>query len=233
VAAVRRASWALVLVCVAWACGYSVSPRGGFEDPAAVPLPTDLGAFATQNGIEVTWIAEDEIFAVIEGWYLYRAAGEVAPLADAYRRLTPGILVEKAYNDRDIEDGVRYWYRITSVTPALVESLPSEAVSARVDFTAPLPPTNLRAAVEVNPGGGVEVRLHWDPVEDPELRHYNLYRNPADPLLPIITDLFQPAFVDIRVQRGERYVYRVTAVDEVFNESAPSDSVEVEIPLAF
>ncbi len=211
-------------------CGHSVTPRGGFDDPANIPLPEDLGVFPSRGGVSVTWFSEPEIFAVIDGWNLYRARGVGEPTDADYQLQNRDLLVEDAFLDDDVVDGETYWYRMTSVTPAGIESLPTERVRTLVDFTPPPPPLNLEGEAEENPGGGWIIRLRWDPVADPTLRHYNLLRDPPDPLLPVISGLLSPDFIDTRVEAGSTYVYVATSVDDNLNESGPSDPVTVTVP---
>lgn len=219
---------AVILVGAPVACGHSVTSRPPYDDPSRIPLPEDLGVFPAQGSVNVTWFAEPDIFAVIDGWNVYRAVGDEPTDAD-YQRLNADLFIEKEFVDPTVQDGVRYWYRVTSVTPAQVESVPTMAVSVVVDFTPPPAPQNV-VAVAGEAGGSPFVRVTWDEVDDPELRHYNLVRDPPDPLLPVASGLLSPEYLDTRVDRGQRYVYRVFAVDNNLNQSTASDSAQVTVP---
>ena len=90
------------------------------------------------------------------------------------------------------------------------------------DVYPPAAPTDLSAASFDNPKPAID--LIWQPVDDPRLAGYNVYRdngdgnkirlNPAPVLLP--------AFHDDTVTIGQRYRYSVTAVDAKGNESGPA-----------
>jgi fibronectin type 3 domain-containing protein len=74
------------------------------------------------------------------------------------------------------------------------------------------------------------IDLSWEPNSEPDLAGYLVYRqlarpngDPQGPLgkmtpLPIAA----PAYRDVAVAPGQRYIYSVTAVDASGNESAPS-----------
>lgn len=208
-------------------CGHEVVPTEQYRDPSSLPQAEELVGFPTPVGVNIGWLADPAVFAVIDGWWIYRATGENLPPEDAYARITPAVFVESSFIDTNVEDGVLYWYRLTSVSPAGVEGLPTFPVSVRVDYTPPSPPTGLAASVL-----GGSVQLSWD--AHPELlEHFNLYRVPPDPPRiygPLPPDA--PRFVDTGVAGGVAYRYWVTAVDPSLNESAPGETVSVTIPLA-
>ena len=72
--------------------------------------------------------------------------------------------------------------------------------------------------------------MRWRPSPAGDLHHYNLYRDPEDPLTGFITDLTDTTYVDNRVAAGETYRYWVTAVDAGLNESVAGDTVSVTVP---
>lgn len=213
-------------------CGHDVEPDPDYADPASIPVCCEsdpgvaccgLVAFGFAGGIQVDWNAEDTVFRYVDGWYLYRAEGAEEPPAEAYRRLNSMPYVYRGYLDRDIENGAHYWYRLTSVSPAGVESLPTPAVDARPDFTAPTTPTGLVATVV---GGDVE--LAWTASPEADLDHYNVFRDPPFPPF-VFPRAPGPRYVDGYVEPDSTYRYWVTAVDMGFNESAPSETVTVKV----
>ena len=102
--------------------------------------------------------------------------------------------------------------------------------SAPVEFTLrdvfpPPAPTDVTAAALTGENGGYSVDLIWQPVDDPELVGYNVYREalgeaagPREKLTA--TPVAQPAFHDATAQAGVGYRWTVTAVDHKGNESA-------------
>ena len=91
-------------------------------------------------------------------------------------------------------------------------------------------PTNLVTCV-----GDASIVLHWDPVVDPALSGYNVYRSTASsgPFVLQNTSLLpSPGFCDLFVMDGTAYYYQVTAVDSGTNASAVSSIVSA-VPKAF
>jgi hypothetical protein len=101
------------------------------------------------------------------------------------------------------------------------------------DIYPPPPPTDLSAAGFPSPAASstLAVDLIWQPVDDPGLLGYNIYRQPLDAsnspnginqrLNPQPIPL--PAFHDeLPSTTGLRYRYSVTSVDKTGNESAPA-----------
>jgi len=224
----------LLGMAVGAGCGHDVEPTAGFGDPASIPLccATDPGAtccaldaYPFVNGVALSWNSEDRIFAYIDGWVLYRAAGSAAPADTAFRRLNAGLILDRSYVDADVENDADYWYRLASVSPAGVESVPTAAVPVRVDMTPPGAPTGLRAA-GVTPG---EVHLVWDPNPEPDLDHYNVSR---DPELPpsVFFSVPREEFLDRSVTPGATYRYWLRAVDHGLNVSAPGETLTVLVP---
>jgi fibronectin type 3 domain-containing protein len=220
--------WAVSLT----ACGHEVTPTKEYSEPESIPLccTSDgsdaccgLVAYAFSQGIEVTWNSEGSIFTFIDGWLLYRATGDTAPPDSAYHPLFTTPYTYSQYRDAQIVDGVRYWYRLSAVSPAGVESVPSDPAFVRADFTPPLAPTGLSAVF-----GGNGVELSWDASSAVDLDHYNVFRAPDFPPF-VFPQVSAPHYVDPNVVADSTYTYWVTAVDQGLNESAPSETVVVRI----
>jgi len=190
-------------------------------------MAEELTGFSTPVGVNLDWIVDPEVFRIIDGWNIYRAEGNMPPSAEAYRKINTGLFVESMYFDRDVLDGTLYWYRLTSMSPAGVEGLPTDPIAVRVDFSPPSPPTG----VQLEHSGG-RVHVYWD-LHPESLEHFNVFRTPPDPpaffgpVPAILPEYFDPAVVP-----GTTYQYWVTAVDLSLNESAPSETVSVLIPLS-
>lgn len=216
----------LAMACGSLAgCGHSVTPTPDYSERESIPRVQDLFAFSVGGAIELVWDNEPEIFAYVDGFIIYRAAGDTAPQPEAYVRLNDELSLEEGYIDSDVEENTRYWYQITSLSPAGVESLPEGPASARVDRTPPAPPTGLAANA-----GSTSVLLTWDPSPEPDLLHYNLFRIPPDPPR-VIGPLGAPGFTDsFAIVPGDTLRYWVTAVDLSLNESDPGDTLVVIVP---
>ena len=214
-------------------CGHDVTPTDGFDDPSLIPLCCQsdfsqgccgLDGFAFFGGVQLSWNSEDEVFAFIDGWFLYRAEGVAVPAEGDYVRLKDELLQGRDFVDTEVEADKTYWYRLASVTPAGIESVPTNPVEVRIDFTPPDPPTGLQATVDTT-----RVQLVWDPAPEPDFLHYTVTRKPDFP--PIVFFSPQvPTLTDDTVERGLTYQYWVQSVDNGLNRSAPGDTLQVTIP---
>jgi hypothetical protein len=143
--------------------------------------------------------------------------------------------------DRTAVVGRKYRYtakRVRTVTlgdhTLEVQSLPSAEVAVAMnDVFPPEPPVALIAV----PGyaGDTDTQkptidLSWDPDMEPRISGYRVYRRDPDrdasAWKPLGTELTRVAsYRDLDVVAGKRYAYRVTAVSDAGNESAPSGDV--------
>ncbi len=230
----RRFLLVLVLPAGLLGCGTNVEPTGDFNDSGSVPvccasnfsgLCCGIDAFAGFNGVQLSWNSEDEVFAFIDGWILYRAEGDSEPADGDYERINPELILDRSYLDVLVEEGRTYWYRLASITPAGVQSIPTTAISVRPDFEPPEVPTGLTAVVLVVG----QVLLEWDASTASDFDHFNVLRDPEFPDI-VFFSVRIPQFFDDSVEGGKTYTYRVTSVDIGVNESAPSDSVVVTVP---
>jgi hypothetical protein len=129
-------------------------------------------------------------------------------------------------------DGGTYTYtaqRVRTVTLGGHALELRSAVSPAYTFTyrdtfPPRPPTGLVLV----PGGGFgelpSIDLSWEANFDSDMLGYNIYRSTgaADFVRLNPEPVPSPSFRDLHVEPGGQYAYRVTAVDQRHNESAPS-----------
>ena len=99
------------------------------------------------------------------------------------------------------------------------------------DVVPPQPPAGLVAVPGEGFGAPLSIDLSWEPNAETDLLGYNVYRRTGqgefrrinvDPV-PI------PAYRDLKIEAGQAYTYRLTAVDQRGNESLPGTQV-VETP---
>ncbi|MGM0674631.1 MAG: fibronectin type III domain-containing protein, partial [Spirochaetota bacterium] len=202
------------------------------EPPAAV---SELRARVEEESRVVTlsWTAPED--RDLSGFYVYSGPDEEslmrltgAPLAVAEDE-EPGY-TDEGYKERGLQPGRSLVYAVSAVDNSYNES-PRVTVSVTVpDNVAPRPPESL-AARPLRDGG---VRLIWQPLLSFDLGGYRLYRNTAgeamsDGAQAMIAELEPGAnsWTDTGVERGTRYHYHLTAIDESGNESDPSTRVEV------
>jgi hypothetical protein len=148
--------------------------------------------------------------------------------------------------DNSIRFGQVYEYRAQRVARVTVEGKTLELagelsapvrVEAR-DIFPPTVPAGLAAVAATSENGAgntpqYAIDLSWQPVTDPDLSGYIVYRregdaawqriSPAAPLLP-------PAFHDSQVQPGHSYIYAVSAISQGGFESARSAETEESVP---
>jgi hypothetical protein len=229
----RRFRYAVRLVDVEdRAAGFSnyatVTPLSEIAGP-----PTDLRAKLSQTELEVTWQPPTANLsgsapANVLGYNVYRTSG------GATVKLNAQPLAEARYADRQFQFGTPYEYAVRSVSlpnpgappTAAIESDASRAVSITPrDTFAPSAPSSVTVASV----GGI-VSLFWPANPEPDVVGYNVYRATDASAPPEQWTKVTPrpittiTFSDDRVRVGERYYYQITAVDNVGNESARSET---------
>jgi hypothetical protein len=136
--------------------------------------------------------------------------------------------------DKQIQFGQTYEYRaqrlarvsVDGKTLELAGELSSPVRIEASDIFPPAVPTDLAAVATVVQGEAeVAIDLSWQPVADPDLAGYAVYRREGEaawhrisPALPLVG----PAFRDTQVQPGHTYRYAVTSIDQGGHESARS-----------
>ncbi len=135
--------------------------------------------------------------------------------------------------DASVREGDTYTYvaqRVETLTlaghPLEMRSAPSPVATFTYhDVFPPKAPTGLVLV----PGGGFgeppSIDLSWDANLENDVVGYNIYRSSGADIMRVNTDpISVPSFHDVRVEPGQQYTYRVTAVDQRHNESAPGTS---------
>lgn len=147
--------------------------------------------------------------------------------------------------DKNIHFGETYEYRAQRVARVTVEDQELELAGplsepVRVEAIDVFPPNVPRglAAVATAPDqpGGSSIDLSWQPVTNPDLAGYAVYRREStqpegswdriSPVQPVVG----PGFHDANVQPGHTYRYAVTAIDQGGHESARSAPAEETVP---
>lgn len=150
-------------------------------------------------------------------------------------------LSEPPYRDVNFTFGQAYAYYVISVVQYAAAAVESEAsptveVTPRDNFPPPAPTGLVAAVVPATASTPGHVDLSWDISPAPNVAGYNIYRSVANTVFADRWDrlnsspLLTPAFRDIPAVPGKQYFYRVTVVDTFGNESAPSASVNVNLP---
>ena len=100
---------------------YKDSGRFTFEIDMTEALAMNLQAFATDEGIQLTWFQDD--FDTLMGYNVYRSTSE-----DGYYQKLNDVIIPvdtKEFFDDEVEPGTWYYYNFTVVKTDLTESVPS------------------------------------------------------------------------------------------------------------
>jgi hypothetical protein len=111
---------------------------------------------------------------------------------------------------------------------------PTPTGLAAIPGTATPTPTPTPAAPP-QPSAQPSIDLSWQPVSDPDLAGYLVYRQPAaTPNAPFTrltpTPIPGSAFSDLTATPGQTYTYHVTSIDKSGNESSPSNATQETLP---
>jgi len=239
-----------------WYYLVAVDQAGNESEPSAIyeilrpdvtppEAPQGLVAEAIDDGIHLTWTPNSE--QDLAGYFVQRTTRVVREQSEneedqneervegIFFALHASAVSEPVYLDAiDAQSQARYAYHVVAVDQVGNESEPSETVIASMpDTVAPDSP----ALVSIDQIEG-EVILQWQPPLDEDLAGYRLYRvNLASDGSTIkgvqprqIIQIDNKATLEFRDQpeeTGLRYLYHVTAIDEVPNESDPSGYLQV------
>jgi hypothetical protein len=194
--------------------------------PKAPPsAPEHVTVTARADGIQVEWSPAQ---GTVVGYNIYRRNAQERSNGKPIH--TAGA-VEKSWLDNTARFGQSYIYTATALaqqSPPIESGIASEREIHYVDRFAPPPPSELVALAE--PG---RIRLVWRASDADDLAGYVVYRRAGTggafervTAQPVVA----AEYVDTSVTKGQTYTYRVTAVDQAGNESAPGGEVRADAP---
>lgn len=179
---------------------YDLELRGEADDPPG--QVTGLSATAGDGQVSLSWTALPDVD--LAAYTIFRGGAQVATTAST------------SYTDVGLTNGATYSYTVAARDNAGQWGANSTSASATpADATAPDAPSNLTAT-----SGDGQVSLSWSASTAGDVAAYRIYRN-GSLLTQLGTNL---SFVDQAVANGVSYTYAIRAVDEVPNESNPSDT---------
>jgi len=183
------------------------------EPPLATPA--DFHVAATAKGVELTWRA-----AGISEFRIFRKS-EQQP-----RPILLATATESPYVDISAEYGKTYQYSVQGARGKVESDVVGPEAITPVDTFAPEVPAGLTASVGL---GAVE--LAWTRNTESDFKEYRVFRSEeGGPFAEIARGLEAPTYSDHAVQSGKHYLYQVSAIDQIGNESAPSAAVEILAP---
>jgi predicted phage tail protein len=178
--------------------------------------PTAFQAIATPEGVRLEWKAPNESkFRVYRRTESEQGPSELA-IAD-----------QPEYVDASAEYGKTYEY--------FVQGVSGDAESDAANLAKPIVPQDTfppATPASVTATTGVStIDVAWERNTERDFKEYRVYRTVNDaPFEKVAEGLAGPSYSDAKVESGKRYRYRITAVDQVGNESAPSTVVEAGAP---
>lgn len=189
--------------------------------PAA---PANVSATARTDGILVEWTPVEGVL----GYVVYRRGAQERAYGQPLQ-IVPGV-DQRSWLDTTARFGQSYIYAVTSgiqPNPLIESAVTSEHEVRYTDRFAPPVPSDLVALTE--PG---RVRLVWRANEAEDFAGFHVYRKEEDGEYRRITEqpLPTPEYVDTGLAPDRKYAYRVTAVDQLGNESAPSTEAQAAVP---
>ena len=217
--------------------------RSAFSNQAALiprpppPPPGEVKVTGKPEGVEVSWAAPVSAPAASQAPAAVQAPAAIQKILgfNVYRRdataKTFGAPVRAALPDaRSVVDttarfGESYIYGVATITqpgPLVESAIQSEAEIKYVDRYPPPVPADVVALAEAG-----TVRVVWRASAAPDLAGYLVYRRqgPAGAWKKLTEKpIAEVQYVDGAVTPGATYAYRVTAVDQSGNESAPGEA---------
>jgi hypothetical protein len=189
------------------------------------PAPERVTVTARADGVLVEWSG---VAGATAGYNVYRRGAQERAHGRPLHTAGPQ---ERSWLDTTARFGQSYIYTVTALAqqePIVESAITSEHEVRYQDRFPPPPPGDLVALAE--PG---RVRLVWRASEAEDLAGYLVYRRAGEggtferlTARPVET----AEFIDTSVRGGQSYSYRVTAVDQAGNESAPGGEVRTAVP---
>jgi hypothetical protein len=208
----------------------------------ALPPPAQLSASPVPLGISISWNQawppQNQTHFNVQYAYrvMRREQGAKSPVMIKQVGVSNQAM---ALIDTGIEWQKHYDYWITPVTlwqgaskKGEIEGEDSPLVSVFANDTfPPAVPAGLEAVFSALPGQPF-IDLSWTPDTEPDLAGYNIYRHTGNEVPGKINpELVKvPAFRDTQVNRGTKYFYSVSAVDQRGNESGKSAEASETVP---
>jgi fibronectin type 3 domain-containing protein len=189
------------------------------------PAPATTTVTPRGDGVEVAWTdpAGPPVPAGLAGFNVYRRDSQVKGFGPP---LHPAAIGDRAFIDTTARFGQSYIYAVTSVatrSPLVESAIKTEVEIKYVDRFPPPVPREPVALVEAG-----RVRLVWRGSDAADLAGYRVYRLDLRQVkgeYQLLTEkpIAEVQYTDPNVRPGRTYVYRVTALDQAGNESAPAE----------
>lgn len=182
------------------------------EPPALV-----MGKNVDGIRIEVSWL--NSTSSDVVSYNLFREednSGQV--MVDTFDRS------ERTYNDENVRSGAGYRYAVSAMDSS--GNVSNQVFSEYIQAATSDPPRQVRNVRILRPENRTE--LHWEPVPSTNLVGYRVYRSQiSNGVYELLTEELVTETRWILTGEGNRFWYRVRAVDSSGNESRPSEPVRM------
>ncbi len=212
------------LCAVDTAFNYSAASTQTVTDLKPPAAPAGLSESHTDSTVWLRWTANSE--PDVAGYILYRSLtdGFTPSSGDSAGYISrPGA----AFADTSVESGHVYFYRAAAKDTA--GNISPASVQLRVDIVLPSIPAGLAVAWTDSCG-----ELSWNPVSDPDVQKYVIYRSLQNHFVPSHADSIASVSVpaanyrDRSVVKGYVYYYRVSSVDTAKNYSPAGNQATLD-----
>ncbi len=189
----------------------------GDSKPPAKPKGFKATDGKVGNQVNLSWRANDE--KDINGYFIYRS--EVSSPSNWGEPIAKVTVNDTSYKDKGLVDGKEYYYVIAAVDEVPnISQFTTEKKAIPTDVIAPSIPKNFTIT---DSGTGFALLLTWNKNPEQDVTTYLLYKSMnVDAPFDVANYTFTPdntTFLDTDVIEGMSYYYRLSAIDEVPNES--------------
>jgi fibronectin type 3 domain-containing protein len=183
--------------------------------PISVPTGLNVIPIPEGNALNISW--DPNLEDDLTGYILYLSTDNVT--YDIEVLLSKNITF---YIDLNLTDGENYYYKISATNATNKSELSESVLEVPKDIQPPHAPANLTVKKGTTDDS---LQLFWDPVDADDLLGYIIYRSmEIDDDYEFIQEVgLQTQFTDSALEEYSTYYYKITAVDEVPNESDFSD----------
>lgn len=201
--------------------GYSQAVVGS---PSGVDRPREPSSFYAQqdeSGIRLFWTPPTD--NTVRGYQVSRREGH-----EQWVAVDTVEWSARSFSDSAVFPGVRYGYRIRSLTADGIRSAPTHTVEVARYGRPPLRPAFIRVTKSI---GGL--RITWDAVHLPGVKGYAVYRRVGmgqRERLAEVSSGEKTDFIDRTASEPGRYFYSVVTVAVDGQESQPSEEAAFLVP---
>ncbi|RMH58484.1 MAG: hypothetical protein D6679_04620 [Candidatus Hydrogenedentota bacterium] len=194
----------------------------------------NVTAVSADSGVKVGWSPNPEPDVV--RYVIQRATNPAGP----FTYLGDADASQNVFWDTNVTLGLTYYYQVRAVdwwNSGGDFSANASVTVSPADLVAPAAPTGLT----LNPAGTSSIKLTWLANSEGDVSGYDVYRS-TDPTVPIapenkvnasrILHSLSPSYTDTGVTAGQRYYYRVVAIDNANNQSSGSDTASAYLVAA-